>query len=97
MSLPAPDLTLFFDISPDKAKERGGYGAERYEKEDIQRRVRAIFRQLGDEMPKDGTGRWVVIDAGQELDTVARDVWREVEGVVGEMRGPVGKLWQGRT
>lgn len=97
VSLPAPDLTLFFDISPDKAKERGGYGAERYEKEDIQRRVRAIFRQLGDEMPKDGTGRWVVIDAGQELDTVARDVWREVEGVVGEMRGPVGKLWQGRT
>lgn len=43
IGLPAPDLSLFLDISPEKAKERGGYGEERYEKEEMQRRVRQIF------------------------------------------------------
>ncbi|KAJ3503781.1 hypothetical protein NLJ89_g8282 [Agrocybe chaxingu] len=31
VGLPAPDLVLFFDITPEKAKERGGYGEERLE------------------------------------------------------------------
>ena len=28
IGLPAPDLVLFLDIMPEKAKERGGYGEE---------------------------------------------------------------------
>lgn len=33
ISLPAPDLVLFLEVHPDVARERGGYGEERYEKE----------------------------------------------------------------
>ncbi|KIK02728.1 hypothetical protein K443DRAFT_677321 [Laccaria amethystina LaAM-08-1] len=33
MGLPAPDLILFLDISPEQAKLRGGYWEERYKRE----------------------------------------------------------------
>ncbi|KIL62863.1 hypothetical protein M378DRAFT_80477 [Amanita muscaria Koide BX008] len=56
ISLPAPDLTIFLDISPDQARERGGYGEERYEKEEMQRKVREIFKRMGKEMPGAGVG-----------------------------------------
>ena len=49
IGLPAPDLVLFLDITPEKAKERGGYGEERYEKEDMQNRVRNFFHRIGGE------------------------------------------------
>ncbi|TDL23816.1 thymidylate kinase [Rickenella mellea] len=96
VSLPAPDLTLFLDISPDIAKSRGGYGEERYEKEELQRRVRNIFHQLGDELPKDGAGRWAVIDAGRDLNTVSESLWHEVAITIHDCtkQDSVGKLWQ---
>jgi len=50
ISLPAPDLTLFLDISPEHARQRGGYGQERYEKEEMQKRVREVFLKMGSEM-----------------------------------------------
>ncbi|KDQ19063.1 hypothetical protein BOTBODRAFT_83164, partial [Botryobasidium botryosum FD-172 SS1] len=40
--LPVPDLTLFFDIPPALAEARGGYGAERYERAEMQARVRTV-------------------------------------------------------
>uniref|UniRef100_D8Q2T3 dTMP kinase n=1 Tax=Schizophyllum commune (strain H4-8 / FGSC 9210) TaxID=578458 RepID=D8Q2T3_SCHCM len=42
IGLPAPDVTLFFDIAPEAARARGGYGEERYEREDVQRRVMEV-------------------------------------------------------
>ena len=50
ISLPAPDLTLFLDISPEMARERGGYGRERYEKEEMQKKVREVFLMMASEM-----------------------------------------------
>jgi len=99
IGLPAPDLVLFFDITPEKAKERGGYGEERYEKEEMQLRVRKFFQQIGEEMSESeaaGTGhtRWVLIDAGRGLDEITEDVWGIVELLVKSgVHEPVGKLW----
>lgn len=99
IGLPAPDLVLFFDITPEKAKERGGYGEERYEKEEMQLRVRKFFQQIGEEMSESeaaGTGhtRWVLIDAGRGLDEITEDVWGIVEPLVKSgVHEPVGKLW----
>lgn len=42
-----PDLVLFLDIPPEKAKLRGGYGEQRYGKEEMQAWVRNIFQRLG--------------------------------------------------
>jgi len=101
IGLPAPDVILFLDISPEKAKERGGYGEERYEKEAMQKRVKEFFYQIGEDMRMetsmggDGVGtRWVTIDAGRDQDVVAKDVWTFVENLVTKgVEGSVKQLW----
>ncbi|KAF5316540.1 hypothetical protein D9619_006636 [Psilocybe cf. subviscida] len=97
IGLPAPDLVIFFDISPEKAKQRRGYGEERYEKEEMQGRVRGAFHRLGEEMKSASGGtRWVSLDAGRDEKTVEADVWALVEPLVKEgMHAPVSKLWIG--
>jgi dTMP kinase len=88
VSLPAPDLTLFLDLAPEQAAVRGGYGAERYEKEAMQARVRALFKSMGTE-----TRGWVTIDAGQNREEVARDIWTNVEPLMQGIDGPIQRLW----
>lgn len=90
-ALPSPDLTIFLSISASEAAKRGGYGNERYEKEEIQAKVRGAFQRVqkvfAGELTVGGTtagvssGEWKVIDAGRERDTVWRDVWAEVKRV----------------
>ncbi|KAF8159941.1 P-loop containing nucleoside triphosphate hydrolase protein [Crassisporium funariophilum] len=103
IGLPAPDMVLFFDITPEKAKERGGYGEERYEKEEMQKRVREFFHRIGRDMKtpageegveNGNTEGWVTIDAGRDREEVAKDVWTLVEPLVTKgVEGPVRKLW----
>ncbi|EPQ56698.1 thymidylate kinase [Gloeophyllum trabeum ATCC 11539] len=92
ISLPAPDVTIFLDITPEKAKQRGGYGEERYEKEEMQRMVREVFQRIGSETSREQ--RWVVVDAGQDIDLVTEDIWRIVEPLVSGVLGPVTRLWE---
>jgi dTMP kinase len=93
VSLPAPDLTLFLDISPEQAaKQREGYGEERYEKLEMQARVREIFGRIGKEM---GTERWATIDAGRTREEVEKDMWETASHLVEGVDGPVGQLWSG--
>lgn len=88
VTLPAPDLTLFLDLAPEQAAARGGYGAERYEKEALQARVRGLFKSMGDE-----TGGWVTIDAGQDREDVAHDIWKNVEPLLQGIDAPIRRLW----
>lgn len=92
VSLPAPDLTLFLDITPEKAKERGGYGDERYEKEEMQRQVRDVFGRLGSETMGEG-GKWVVIDAGRDREAVTKDIWSHVKPLLEGIDSSVQRLW----
>ncbi|KAH7908625.1 thymidylate kinase-domain-containing protein, partial [Hygrophoropsis aurantiaca] len=102
IGLPAPDLTLFLDIEPAAASARGGYGAERYEREEVQRGVRGVFGTIGAEMSdgvggSDGLGgsRWMEIDAGREMDEVAREIWDAVHPLLDKVGvRPVGRLWE---
>ena len=91
IGLLAPDLTLFLDIEPEIAMQRGGYGEERYEKQEVQARVRQVFERIGKEV---GADRWVVIDAGQDRDKVADDIWNSVVPVLGNTHKPKTRLWQ---
>lgn len=91
VSLPAPDLTVFLDISPEQAsKQREGYGEERYEKLEIQARVREVFERIGKEM---GIEKWVTIDAGRTREEVERDIWEKVSPLVEGVNEPVSRLW----
>ncbi|KAK3033433.1 hypothetical protein RJ639_033037 [Escallonia herrerae] len=48
MGLLAPDLVLYLDIPPERAAERGGYGGERYERLEFQRKVAKSYQILRD-------------------------------------------------
>ena len=91
VSLPAPDLTLFLDISPEQAaKQREGYGEERYEKLEMQVRVREVFGRIGKEM---GAEKWVAIDAGRTREAVEMDIWEKVSPLVEGVNEPISRLW----
>ncbi|KAF9499495.1 thymidylate kinase, partial [Pleurotus eryngii] len=96
IDLPAPDVTIFLDVSPEKAKERGGYGEERYEKEEMQKKVRQVFRRIEAEMQGQrlqSGGQWVTIDAGRDRETVSADVWRHAQPLITGVEHPIRRLW----
>jgi len=88
IGLLAPDLVLFLDVSPEVAKSRGGYGDERYEKEELQTRVREVFQKLGDSYGP----RWHVVDADHPLEEVEKLIWSSVEPHVGKDHQALSRL-----
>ncbi|KAJ3732231.1 P-loop containing nucleoside triphosphate hydrolase protein [Lentinula guzmanii] len=93
-ALPSPDLTLFLDVSPEIALTRGGYGEERYEKADMQKRVRSVFQEIGGEVTADaGQGKWIVVDAGKEMSAVTEEMWGHVQTLLDGINGSIGRLW----
>jgi len=100
--LPRPDVVVFLRLAPDVAKSRGGFGEERYEKEEMQNRVRERFSDLaaadgidlrsGDicspefEVAADGGPLWRVVDANGTLDEVEERVKNAVQPVLDAVR-----------
>ncbi|KND86727.1 Thymidylate kinase, partial [Tolypocladium ophioglossoides CBS 100239] len=98
--LPRPDLVLFLDLDEAQARARGGWGGEVYEKAEMQRTVRKLFREMidgeagGDEgLGDEGLGGLVAVDASRSVEEVAEDVWGRVREVV----WPVDDGEAGRT
>ncbi|KAJ5992580.1 hypothetical protein N7451_008304 [Penicillium sp. IBT 35674x] len=89
IGLPRPDICLFLSISAEEAAKRGGYGAERYENETMQTRVRELFRILFDRQED-----ICVIDAGKSLEEVSQEVQNAVSGCISslDMTGPLKTL-----
>lgn len=69
-------MCLFLDISAEDAAKRGGFGTEKYEKKDMQDRVRALFETL---MQKKEGEDFVRIDAGGSMDEVAAKVREQAD------------------
>ncbi|XP_077228855.1 P-loop containing nucleoside triphosphate hydrolases superfamily protein isoform X2 [Tasmannia lanceolata] len=63
----APDLVVYLDITPEKAAERGGYGNERYEQLEFQRKVAHHYRVLHDET-------WKIVDACLPMEDVEKQL-----------------------
>lgn len=83
-----PDLTIFLDLPIEIAEKRGGWGEERYEKKEMQNRVRGAFLQLREE-------EWMVIDAREAVESVHENVWTAVKEIVKGVSGEVREgLWQ---
>ncbi|KAI4628247.1 hypothetical protein J4E80_002385 [Alternaria sp. BMP 0032] len=76
VGLPRPDLCLFLDISADDAAKRGGYGTEKYERKEMQDRVRELFETM---MQKKEGEDFVRIDAGESMTDVAAKIRQEVD------------------
>eukprot|EP01121_Diplochlamys_sp_Union-15-3_P001693 TRINITY_DN11479_c0_g1_i1.p1 TRINITY_DN11479_c0_g1~~TRINITY_DN11479_c0_g1_i1.p1 ORF type:complete len:262 (-),score=51.24 TRINITY_DN11479_c0_g1_i1:43-750(-) len=66
--LPEPDLVIYLDVSPNEAKNRGNFGEERYEKEEMQNRVSKIYL----ENLKDYN--WEIVNANRSVEEVKKEV-----------------------
>ncbi|GMH30959.1 hypothetical protein Nepgr_032802 [Nepenthes gracilis] len=67
IGLLAPDLVFYLDLPPEKAAERGGYGGERYEHLDFQRKVAEKYHLLRDDS-------WKIIDACLPIEDVQKQL-----------------------
>ncbi|KAL8950040.1 MAG: hypothetical protein Q9222_003900 [Ikaeria aurantiellina] len=73
IGLPKPDICFFLDISLDDASGRGGFGNERYETNEMQRRVRDLFQTL---IASPGNKEMTSLDAGRPVEAVHKDMIR---------------------
>lgn len=95
--LPRPDAVVFLDLDEARARERGGFGEERYETAEMQRRVRALFwglkrGEVDGVAFEEEAGDLVVVDAGGSVEEVAEEIWRVVRPrVEGVERGELGR------
>ncbi len=79
VGLPAPDVVIFLDLEPEEAQKRGGFGEEKYEKREMQMRVRDLFLELKNNI--DGEAM-KIINAGTTVDVVHEMVVKEAEWVL---------------
>lgn len=89
--LPLPDIVINLTLSPEAAAKRGQYGEERYETMDMQRRTRAQFALVQQEMERRHSGRWVNVDAEGSIEGVGDRIWAAVASL--DIPQELGKLW----
>lgn len=77
-----PDLTILFTIDPGVAVSRCGIRGNhtKFEKIEFLKKVQQNFLKLAENEPN----RFVVIDAGEELEVVRREVERVIEKFLGK-------------
>lgn len=81
---------IFLALSTDAAVLRGGFGEERYEKEEMQRRVREIFNQLRQD-PRDAED-WRVVDASGTVEQVSERIWGVAEPVIESVKSDIRSI-----
>ena len=81
VGLPRPDICVFLKLSPEDAAKRGDFGQEKYEKREMQDRVRDLFDDLTLRRQPEALDV-EVIDASASLDEVESQVLQKVEKIV---------------
>lgn len=84
----APDLVLYLDIPPEKAAERGGYGGERYEQLEFQKKVSLQYKDLHDHS-------WKIVDACQPIEEIEKQLKEMALNCIESCRKgkPLALLW----
>jgi aspartyl/asparaginyl-tRNA synthetase len=77
-------------VSAEVARQRGGYGEERYEREEFQAQVGDRFLQLGNSEGR----RWKIVNADRDPSTIANEVLNHCLGIPEEsLKFTTSKLW----
>jgi dTMP kinase len=88
--LPQPDLVLYMNVSASVARLRGGYGEERYEKEEFQAKVGAQFMRLAGSEGE----RWRVINADRAQTVISDEILSLCSNIPSRnLEFMPGKLW----
>ena len=87
--LPRPDACIFLDLSAAEAAKRGGWGDERYEKRELQDRVRQLFADI--RSSPDGED-FITIDAGRSIEEVEQSILEAFDKVCQHVDGQQSPL-----
>ncbi|KAM9848532.1 thymidylate kinase [Aulostomus maculatus] len=91
VGLPKPDLVMFLQLNPAEAALRGQFGEERYETSAFQRTVQQRFEEL----MRDPSVNWQVIDASQTIEDVHQKIVNEsIRASTTAQNQPLGELWK---
>ncbi|KAJ3129640.1 hypothetical protein HK098_000791 [Nowakowskiella sp. JEL0407] len=89
VGLPQPDVVIFMDVPPEDAALRDGFGNERYEKLDFQKKVYLTFKKLEDPT-------WKCVDASKDPDAVHEEIFSIYESIRTQVRqdSDIKELWK---
>ena len=86
--LPRPDLVAYLNIDDENQIHRGEWGQERFEKQEVQRKVAANFRILKED-------NWEIIDANQDVEEVHKQLLEAVLKVIERVKHtPIEELYK---
>lgn len=71
-----PDIVIQLDMPIDEIKKRGGFGEEKYEKEEIQIKVQSNYKLFHSKK------YWKIINANNDKELVSNEVFSEVEKII---------------
>ncbi|KAJ8727943.1 hypothetical protein PYW08_016328 [Mythimna loreyi] len=87
VGLPKPDKVFFLTMPIDSIKQRNGFGAERYEVLNFQKKVSEMYSQLKED-------NWEVLDANRSIESIQEDLLERSLNVVNDVTDKnIGKLW----
>ncbi|CAH2106671.1 unnamed protein product [Euphydryas editha] len=85
--LPKPDKVFFLNLSLEKVQRRNGFGNERYEVFDFQKKVMNAYMQLKEE-------NWDILDASRSMDIIQEELTQKTLSVIEDVKHkPIGKIW----
>ena len=71
-----PDLVILLTLTPEAMSKRGGFGDERYEVPELQKKVMEKYLQLKDDK------YWKVVDADKSPEDLSYDLYKMVSDSV---------------
>jgi len=97
IGLPAPDVVLYCQVSAEVAAARSGFGQERYEQEETQRRVHQqfqILQQRNNVLRAKGVfaPEWICVDCDKDFDTVHECIKEHALAVMKDTNGPMNRF-----
>ncbi|XP_047529655.1 thymidylate kinase [Vanessa atalanta] len=85
--LPKPDHVFFLNMSLENVQQRNGFGNERYEVLDFQKKVANVYMQLKEE-------NWEVLDASRSMEIIQEELFQRTLAIIDSVGDkPIGKIW----
>lgn len=87
VGLPKPDLVLYLELPPGTNTSRSGFGDERYENEEFQKKVKHVYSSLKDDS-------WKVVNADQNIQDVHLEIKNHAKQAIENISmSSCQKLW----
>ncbi|XP_024938536.1 thymidylate kinase [Cephus cinctus] len=85
--LPQPDAVFLLELSSETQVKRSKFGEEKFEREQIQKRVAQNFKELKDDS-------WTIIDANGDIETIHKTLLKEALKIVSAVNNnPIKQLY----